>query len=64
MHTEAVVRAASGQKPSRPVEDKVKERGLNDELWNSMLACWSLEPKERPSIQEFIATLDSVIASR
>lgn len=64
LHTEAVVRAASGKKPERPTEDRVKERGLNDELWGSLMACWSLTPEERPTIQQFIAVLDSVIVSR
>ncbi|KAF5333294.1 hypothetical protein D9611_002226 [Ephemerocybe angulata] len=61
LHTEAVVKAATGKKPERPTEARIVARGLNDELWNSLLACWSLTPEERPSIQDFIAVLDRVI---
>ncbi|KAJ3547750.1 hypothetical protein NMY22_g1528 [Coprinellus aureogranulatus] len=58
MHTEAVVRAANGQKPDRPLEEAVISRGLNDELWNCLMQCWSLEPEKRPTIQDFLLVLD------
>lgn len=61
MHTEAVVRAASGRKPDRPLEDEVVKRGMNDELWDCLMQCWSLEPEKRPSIEDFIQVLDRVI---
>ena len=52
------MRAASGQKPERPMEDIVIKRGLDDRLWECLLRCWSLVPEERPSIQEFLEVLE------
>ncbi|TEB35454.1 kinase-like protein [Coprinellus micaceus] len=61
MHTQAVVRAANGQRPDRPLEDSVVKRGMNEELWNCLVQCWSLEPEKRPTIEDFILVLDRVI---
>jgi serine/threonine protein kinase len=61
MHTQAVVRAANGQRPDRPLEDSVVKRGMNEELWNCLVQCWSLEPEKRPTIEDFIFVLDRVI---
>lgn len=65
MHTEAVLRAANGRKPDRPMEEDAVSRGLNDELWNCLTQCWSLEPEERPTIADFLLVLDRVaVATR
>ncbi|KAK7042194.1 TKL/TKL-ccin protein kinase [Favolaschia claudopus] len=52
-HTaEVVIRAARGEQPSRPVESRIVERGLTDELWALLCRCWATKPTNRPNIQE------------
>ncbi|TFK27094.1 kinase-like protein [Coprinopsis marcescibilis] len=59
-HTEAILKAARGIKPARPTEERVRERGLDDNLWNTICESWSLEPQDRPTIQKFIDVLKTV----
>lgn len=61
LHTEAVVRAATGKQPERPTEGAILARGLNDELWKCLTCCWSLDLSKRPRIQDFVAVVDSLI---
>ncbi|KAJ7591214.1 kinase-like domain-containing protein [Mycena floridula] len=55
--TEVVIRSSSGEKPPRPTEPRVLERGLNNELWALLNDCWSVEPSDRPSIKQVIQRL-------
>ena len=41
----------------RPTLPEVVRRGLDDRLWELLIASWSLEPSERPPIQTFILRL-------
>jgi len=43
---------ASGQRPMRPLDPAVVNRGLDDALWALLVRCWAQEPAERPSIVE------------
>jgi hypothetical protein len=52
--TEVVIRSAKGEKPLRPTEDKVIQRGLDDDMWALLCLCWAIEPSQRPSIQQVL----------
>ncbi|TFK55856.1 kinase-like protein [Heliocybe sulcata] len=55
--TEVVVEVARANRPRRPTEAEVLHRGLDDNLWKVMLACWAHERTDRPSIQTVIERL-------
>ena len=50
-------RIDKGLPPDRPSDERVRERGLDDEMWALLLLCWSLEPEKRPSIGELLERL-------
>jgi hypothetical protein len=56
--TEVVIRTQRGEKPRRPEDPRVKERGLDDELWALLQRCWA-EKDERPSINEIVEFFDT-----
>ncbi|TFK56360.1 hypothetical protein OE88DRAFT_1740984 [Heliocybe sulcata] len=47
----------SGSRPARPGDPEVLERGLTDELWMVMQACWATERQDRPKIGEVLAVV-------
>lgn len=49
-----MIRSAKGEKPLRPTEDKVIQRGLDDDMWALLRLCWAIEPSQRPSIQQLL----------
>ncbi|KAF7433209.1 hypothetical protein PC9H_005159 [Pleurotus ostreatus] len=55
--TEVVIRSARGDRPIRPTDQRVLERGLDDNLWMLLNQCWALEATDRPDIQELIQRL-------
>ncbi|KZT20757.1 kinase-like protein [Neolentinus lepideus HHB14362 ss-1] len=55
--TEVVVEVARGNRPRRPTEAEVVQRGLEDNLWKIMCDCWAPERIDRPSIQDIIERL-------
>lgn len=55
--TEVVIRSARGDRPIRPTDQRVLERGLDDNLWKLLNQCWALEATDRPDIQELIQRL-------
>ena len=55
----AVIRAiCKGQKP---VREKDKRSRLSTSLSDSLVACWSLEAHERPSIEEIVDKLEKIV---
>jgi hypothetical protein len=38
-----------GERPFRPTHDLSRARGLNDEVWHIINACWNQEPGKRPT---------------
>ncbi|KAJ7047565.1 kinase-like domain-containing protein [Mycena alexandri] len=44
-------------RPSRPTSQQVLGRGLNDELWALLRACWAHQPLQRPTIQQVLTML-------
>ncbi|KAF7301447.1 TKL/TKL-ccin protein kinase [Mycena indigotica] len=53
--TEVVIRTSQGVQPTRPREQAVINRGLNDALWNLLCHCWAKDPLRRPRIDEILA---------
>ena len=54
---EVLIRMQSGDRPPRPTDPAVVERGLNDAMWNLLTRCWSSIPQMRPSVQQVLAEL-------
>ena len=54
---EVLIKMQHGERPLRPTDPKVIERGLDDKLWNLLTRCWAAEPTERPTIYEVIDEL-------
>lgn len=55
--TEVVIRSSRGEKPPRPTDPRVIERGLDNLLWELFNECWAIDPSARPSITQVIAKL-------
>jgi len=51
-----VISSAKGERPIRPTEPRVIERGLDDGLWSLISDGWAME-SQRPSIQEMLDAL-------
>jgi hypothetical protein len=56
---QAMLVSIQGQRPSRPLasDELSSSRGLNDEIWNLMEACWIREPSERPTADTIVERL-------
>ena len=46
--------------PSRPLDPRVIERGLDDRMWELLLLCWSYDPEDRPLIDELVTQLSQL----
>src|ERR1700683_1312962 len=46
-----------GRRPSRPSHELSQTRGLNDEIWHIIEACWSQDPSKRPPASEIVEDL-------
>ena len=46
--------------PSRPIDQQVVKRGLDDSMWALLLLCWSDNPEDRPLIDELVTQLSSL----
>ena len=46
-----------GKRPSRPLREISRIRGLNDEIWDVIVACWTQDPNARPSATEVVERL-------
>ncbi|KAJ8077726.1 hypothetical protein PM082_002159 [Marasmius tenuissimus] len=59
---EVVLSVANGRNPKRPTDAKVKERGLDDDLWTLMEECWNRTPSARPGIDNILKQLEDLDA--
>jgi len=55
--TEVVIKSSSGELPRRPMEHRVVERGLDNQIWEVLTKCWSRTWQNRPGINEVIHAL-------
>ena len=46
-----------GARPSRPLHDLSRIRGLDDAVWNIIESCWSQEPSDRWSTSQIVESL-------
>jgi hypothetical protein len=51
--------ASAGERPARPSEPRVIERGLDNALWSLICNGWATEVSQRPSIQEMLTSLSA-----
>lgn len=49
-----------GDRPQRPTDQAVIDRGLDDRLWDLMTRCWAQDPKDRPDILQVSGELDEM----
>ncbi|KDQ09871.1 hypothetical protein BOTBODRAFT_95627, partial [Botryobasidium botryosum FD-172 SS1] len=54
---QVVKNVLNGEFPDRPDDATVVEKGLNDTMWVLMLACWSIDPLQRPSARDLASSL-------
>ena len=49
------------RRPSRPLTGSLAiQRGLDEQTWETMQACWEADPTARPTIDEIIGILSSL----
>ncbi|KAJ3745599.1 kinase-like domain-containing protein [Lentinula detonsa] len=56
--TEVVIRREKGELPERPLEPRILQRGLDDQVWGLLEDCWKTTASERPKIDEIIKKMD------
>jgi hypothetical protein len=56
--TEVIIKKSRGVLPTRPKDEQVILRGLNDQLWDLLMSCWIAEPAQRPTISHVLERLD------
>ncbi|KAH8119605.1 kinase-like protein [Phellopilus nigrolimitatus] len=54
---EVLIRVQSGERPLRPTEPEVLERGLDGSMWNLLTRCWDANPEKRPTIHQILEEL-------
>ena len=57
-----VYRKLEGELPRRPKDERIVERGLDDSMWELLCQCWSKNPADRPSIEEFVQQFSSPVS--
>jgi hypothetical protein len=50
----------NGDRPQRPLDDRSRVRGLNDEIWNIIQTCWAQEPNDRLTAGHIVERLSSL----
>jgi hypothetical protein len=40
---------ASGERPDKPEHGQMSNLQLDEEIWQKMEVCWSLQPSDRPT---------------
>ncbi|TFK51543.1 kinase-like protein [Heliocybe sulcata] len=43
-----------GDRPQRPYDRRIVQRGLDDDVWGLLERCWKQDPSQRPAIQEVV----------
>jgi hypothetical protein len=46
-----------GTRPSRPVDDRARVRGLDDGIWSIIESCWAPVGSARPSTHQIVERL-------
>ena len=49
------------KRPCRPSSNLTRRRGLNDEIWHLIEACWSPKPSERLSAGQLVQMLHNLL---
>jgi len=52
--TEVLFRMQNGERPQRPTNPEVIQRGFDDKLWMVAVGCWDADPEKRPSIDRVL----------
>jgi hypothetical protein len=52
-------RVLSGEHPKRPTDEDCGGHAMPEDLWETALECWSMEPKDRPSTKILLEWLES-----
>jgi hypothetical protein len=47
------------RRPSRPLDNRSRIRGLDDEIWAIVQACWAQDPDRRPTAHQIAERLRS-----
>jgi hypothetical protein len=55
--TEVLIEMQKGERPRKPTDNAIRERGLDDHLWDVITQCWKELPEIRPNIDEVLAQL-------
>jgi hypothetical protein len=50
----------NGEKPLRPSDKRSQARGLTNEVWHIIEACWVQEPSQRPTASRIVDQLQSL----
>ncbi|KDQ09490.1 hypothetical protein BOTBODRAFT_137788 [Botryobasidium botryosum FD-172 SS1] len=53
-----------GQFPERPLDKDVVAKGLNDNMWELMKRCWSVDPEQRPTAAAIIDQVKAALRGR
>lgn len=53
-------RVLQGIRPTRPLYNISRDRGLTDDFWNLIQTCWAQDPAERPTATEVVRQLRSL----
>jgi hypothetical protein len=64
VETRVILGVIAGKRPERPLDDVSKTRGLNDDVWKLVKACWAQDPTDRPRIVQVIGQLRALAGLR
>jgi serine/threonine protein kinase len=54
-----MVAVREGKRPSRPSDSRCRIRGLDNEIWTIVQACWAQDPNCRPTAHQIVQQLRS-----
>jgi hypothetical protein len=49
-----ILGVVQGKRPARPLDVLSKARGLTDDVWDLIQACWSQDPAFRPTATQVV----------
>jgi len=61
---QVAMKVIGGGLPERPCDSVVVARGLDDDMWELMLACWDVDPTQRPSARDIASRLQTALGVR